>query len=388
MPGDAAPWFVVRSIKNPRFHLDTIGGRYILLYFAGSLGGATARPVEQALLAQGAMFNGSHAVVAIVSADPADEAAATRSEQTGIKYFWDFDRNAARAYGFADEQMPFGVQPALVLLDRSLRILALKRLASDGTVEAEVFLDILRRLPAALPPSPAARQAPVLVVDRIFEPDFCRALIDYSKQNGTVDSGYMQQIGERTVGVIDYSHKRRQDCWLADETLINQARARVLRRLVPEIKKAFQFEVTRIERFLVACYDAQIGGYFRAHRDNTTAGTAHRRFAVTINLNAEEYEGGDLRFPEYGAQYYRATTGGAVVFSCSLLHEAMPVTRGERYAFVPFLYDDAGALLRQQNARFIDNQAMRLDAQRQTVPVEPQSADQQQSVGQRQPAKS
>jgi hypothetical protein len=48
---------------------------------------------------------------------------------------------------------------------------------------------------------------------------------------------------------------------------------------------------------------------------------------VTINLNAEEYDGGDLRLPEFGRQAYRAPTGGAVVFSCSLLHEALPVTR-------------------------------------------------------------
>jgi hypothetical protein len=32
---------------------------------------------------------------------------------------------------------------------------------------------------------------------------------------------------------------------------------------------------------------------FRAHRDNTTKGTEHRRFTVSINLNAE-FEGGGL----------------------------------------------------------------------------------------------
>ena len=84
-------------------------------------------------------------------------------------------------------------------------------------------------------------------------------------------------------------------------------------------------------------------GHFRPHRDNTTKGTAHRRFAVTINLNADEYEGGDLCFPEFGPRTYRAATGGAVVFSCSLLHEARPVTLGKRYAFLPFLYDDEAA---------------------------------------------
>jgi predicted 2-oxoglutarate/Fe(II)-dependent dioxygenase YbiX len=104
----------------------------------------------------------------------------------------------------------------------------------------------------------------------------------------------------------------------------------------------------------VSRYDAKEGGFFKAHRDNTTKGTAHRKFAVTINLNAEQYEGGDLRVPEFGQQAYRAPTGGAVVFSCSLLHEALPVTKGTRYAYLPFLYDEEGAKVRDANRQFLD----------------------------------
>ena len=70
---------------------------------------------------------------------------------------------------------------------------------------------------------------------------------------------------------------------------------------------------------------------------------------TTINLNADEYEGGDLRFPEFGTRTYRAPTGGAVLFSCALLHEATPVTEGRRYAFLPFLYDEDAAALREAN---------------------------------------
>ena len=100
----------------------------------------------------------------------------------------------------------------------------------------------------------------------------------------------------------------------------------------------------------MACYDAEEGGYFRPHIDNGAPETAHRKFAVTINLNSDEFEGGDLRFPEYGRRTYRAPTGGAVVFSCTLLHEATPVTRGRRYATLPFLYDEDGARIRTANA--------------------------------------
>jgi len=135
--------------------------------------------------------------------------------------------------------------------------------------------------------------------------------------------------------------------------VLGALRERLAKRLIPALRQAFQFEATRVERFIVSCYDAGEGGFFRAHRDNTTRGTAHRRFAVTVNLNAEEFEGGELRFPEFGPRSYRAPTGGAVVFSCSLLHEAMPVTKGRRYAFLPFLYDESGARIREQNLRFV-----------------------------------
>lgn len=109
-----------------------------------------------------------------------------------------------------------------------------------------------------------------------------------------------------------------------------------------------------MERYIVARYVGEDGGFFKAHRDNTTRGTAHRRFACTINLNAEDYEGGDLCFPEFGTNTYRASTGGAIVFSCSLLHEARPVTTGERYAFLPFFYDEAASKIRQANLKYVD----------------------------------
>ena len=46
-----------------------------------------------------------------------------------------------------------------------------------------------------------------------------------------------------------------------------------------------------------------------------------------------------------------------MVFGCGLLHEVKPVTQGERFAFLPFLYDDAAAEIRRQNAQYLENAA-------------------------------
>jgi predicted 2-oxoglutarate/Fe(II)-dependent dioxygenase YbiX len=171
----------------------------------------------------------------------------------------------------------------------------------------------------------------------------------------------MRDIDGKTTGVLDYSFKRRTDCEIEDPAIIEKLHHRLQRRVVPEIRKAYNFHVTRIERHLIACYDGSVGGHFRPHRDNTSLGTAHRRFAVSINLNAEDYDGGNLRFPEYGPATYRPTTGGAVVFGCSVLHEATPVTRGRRFAFLPFLYDDAAAQIREQNRKHIAGESINLN---------------------------
>ncbi|MBL8709410.1 MAG: 2OG-Fe(II) oxygenase, partial [Rhodospirillaceae bacterium] len=71
--------------------------------------------------------------------------------------------------------------------------------------------------------------------------------------------------------------------------------------------------------------------------DNLSPSTADRRFALTINLNTPEYEGGELVFPEYGPERYSPPAGGAILFSCSLLHEALPVTKGARFTLLSFL---------------------------------------------------
>ena len=73
---------------------------------------------------------------------------------------------------------------------------------------------------------------------------------------------------------------------------------------------------------------------------------------MSINLN-DDFEGGEVSFPEYGPRGFKPPPGGAVVFSCSLLHAVSKVTRGRRYAFLPFLYDDAAAKVREANNAYL-----------------------------------
>lgn len=361
-PGDPAPWFKARSAGNPRYEFNTVAGRAIVLCLFGSARQAGVLELLQRFRARSDLFNDDRAAFFGVSCDPTDEAEKRVFEQIpGFRQFWDFDFKVSSAFGACAEpgeksagSMRYA--PVTYVLDRQLRVVAALPINSSDAQNVEGHANRVTALVDSLSqPAPGGLSqpgAPVLLVPRVLEPELCRELIDYYNTQGGYDSGYMTSDAQgRTVGVIDYGRKRRRDCNIDDETLRGRIRARIIRRLIPEVYKAYQFRVTQSERYIVACYDTGEGGYFRAHRDNTTRGTAHRRFAVTMNLNTEEYEGGDLRFPEFDDRSYRAPTGGAVVFSCSLMHEALPVTSGKRYCVLPFLYDDAAAQLRSRIAQ-------------------------------------
>jgi len=346
--GAPVPWFSAHTHGNPKFAFSSLGGRFVLLLFLPSER-AAARAVADHLLANEKLFAPGRCVAFAVLRDP--ELFAELPERAAVRWVLDGSGDISRPYGALAED---GVEAAFwLLIDPTLRALAHGEL-TDLPAELGRLSAIIAGLPPPERHAGIEIHAPVLIVPRVFEPAFCRELIAYYEVRGGKPSGVMRLVNGLTTGVMDDSFKRRRDAVIEDEGLMAGIRARLRERLIPEIQRAFAFKVTRVERYIVAAYDASEGGHFRAHRDNDSPGTAHRRFACSINLNAEDFEGGDLRFPEYGTRTYRPPTGGAVVFSCSLLHEVSPITRGRRYATLPFLYDEEGARVRGQNAHLVD----------------------------------
>ena len=339
--GVPAPWFKGHVLGgNPQYSFHTVAGRVIVLLFMGT---ASHRPVQVAhktLMTWADRFDDRECSFFGVTYDPEDDSRGrVRTRTPGIRYVLDTDRSISTAYGACREGAAL-YEPYIMVLDRRLRVAGRFPLAraADALTLAQYLIDEVR----------PDDWAPVLQVPRVFDRETCRTLIEQYDEVGGQDSGFMREVDGKTVSVIDHGHKRRSDVTISDPALCQLLVERIHACIVPAIQQAFNFEATRMERYIVACYDASVGGHFRPHRDNTTKGTAHRRFAVTINLN-DEFDGGELRFPEFGPRTYRAPPGGAIVFGCGLLHEATPVTRGRRYAFLPFLYDDEAAAERAAN---------------------------------------
>lgn len=327
-PGDPAPWFTAPTASSPEFIFDTAAGRYVLLLFLPSGGEAQGLALRE-LAARQRLFDDVRASAFVFVPDP-DLARGLR-DMRGLRWVLDFEDELKGR--FEAEASPW------LLLDPTLRLLAAWPLEQGADA-----LKAVASLPAPEAHAGVPLHAPVLVAPRIFEPDLCRALVGlHEGQGGGAFTGVMRDAGDRTVAVMD-ELKRRRDVLVEDPGLKAAVRERLERRLFPLIQRAFGSGVAHIERYVVSCYDAEDGGVFHPHRDNTTHGTAHRKFACSLNLNGG-FEGGDLRFPEFGSATYRPPVGGAVVFACGLMHEATRVRAGRRYAFLPFFYDEAGASL-------------------------------------------
>jgi len=195
-------------------------------------------------------------------------------------------------------------------------------------------------------------QAPVLFIPNVLDVDFCKHLIRIWETEGNEDAGVMIEEDGKLKEVLNHELKMVRAHGLKEGETHKHLKHLIRNRVCPEVKKAFHFEITRLEVFRIACYDTTTGGYFRPHRDDATEGTAYRRFAMTINLNVGEYEGGYLRFPDYKPDLYEPETGSAVIFSASLLHEITDVTQGRRFSLVNFFFGEEEAqLIEEYNRR-------------------------------------
>lgn len=287
------------------------------------LGFAAAR---QAFLAAGAR------VFAIFP--EGDESAEAKS--IPLPVLLDRDGAVFRAFG-ADTQR----YPTTVVLRPNQHVMAV--LNSPAGEQATAALAQVMRLAEERRTVSLTHHPPVLLMPDVLSPAECRNLITVYETRGRrfmPPGPGIDYIGtDYKMRIPEYGRGDRIDHWIVDKDTESLLHRRIEQRLLPEITKAFQYRITRWERLRIGCYQGERGGELHGHRDNVEP-TPYRRFAMSINLNVEEFEGGDLRFPEFGDQRYRPANGTAIVFSSSLLHEALHVTAGRRLVLLAFMFGD------------------------------------------------
>jgi peroxiredoxin len=353
--GDPVPWFAgARTVTGATIDLHVQAGRWVMLAFLGGADDPRTAGELAELLVRAELFREESLVVyGILPAVRADRAVFAHVSTPALGFIEDEDGAIARLYGAADS-------PRTIVLDPMLRAVA--NIAwDDPGGHATLLGGLLQGLPAVEDQAGVPLYAPVLVIPRVFEFELCDFLIEFYASQGGTESGFLLARDGTTRTVVDHRFKRRQDVVIGNPEIRAVMRDRIVRRVVPAMERHLRYRPTRMDRYLVSCYDSDGGGYFYRHRDDLLPGARHRRFAMSINLNGD-YQGCDLVFPEFGPRRYRAPTGGAIVFATATLHQVTPITAGRRFAFVPFLYGEADVPVRLADNALLGDGSARYEA--------------------------
>lgn len=319
--GDPLPWLIFpQTPEIPPLRIEALGGHFAIICFLATNGqGATA---EIDALARG--LAGSMIMVVLVTDGTADPLPPARRN---LHLAADPGGVLRTAFGASAGCCAcFVASPRLALLYE-------KHFASDALGLATMQA-LSGQLPRDLQGYNRQVPPPVLLLENIIEPALAAEIITAYQGGRRFVSPALTETGG--IATADHSARKSRTDGMLSPHHQREVEERLFGRIAPEIARAFQFQVSGIDRVVVGCYEARKGGRFNAHRDNTLDETRHRRFAVSINLN-DGYEGGFIGFPEYSGSFYQPPTGGAIAFSCSMMHLVTPITAGARYALLFFL---------------------------------------------------
>ena len=338
---------LARGDRMPDFQRPDSAGKTVMLYDLQNgqpilllvFENATAPDTRAALdaLARDSA-NSALTRVAMVHATPAQCAAIANSPAGSITLLADDGAVGSHLLG---TEAPGSRLITGFALDPNLRVIERVEHRTGGNLAAFFRqLNAACKPDASRPPQIINQQAPALFVPRVMDFAMCAELVAHFEQQGGKPSGTAYIEGDKAYWRQDPSVKLRRDVYIQEGPWLERIKEVVARRVLPEIQRCCHYQVTHHEVFKLVCYDAQTGGYFRPHRDNESRDTQHRRFAMTLHLNTGDYQGGQLRFPEFSANLYESERGDAIVFSSSLLHEVVPVTAGKRYVLLGFFFGD------------------------------------------------
>ena len=334
-PGDRLPDFFLPGLDGKlRKFIWSFTGQPVALIAIDDLKAVDIEPFQ----ALQAACQAASTVPVVVCGTPVAAAAAPWAKLCGGKdmlLLCDADRKFLPAL-LSQGSIGFGqtvMRTRVVVLDANQRVAATfdTRALAAATERIGALADSVRS-DGGTGQVIATPMAPVLILPRVFEPDFCTQVIRLWEKGDHEDSGVSSRYGN--VGVLEL--KRTED-YMVNEPLMQKAISdRLAFRIGPELTKASAFNRQfTFDAHVVLSYSADGQHFFGAHRDNGAPSTQDRAFAVSLNLN-DDFDGGELVFPEYAGVKVSPPAGAAAVFSCSVLHQALPVTRGRRFVLTTF----------------------------------------------------
>jgi predicted 2-oxoglutarate/Fe(II)-dependent dioxygenase YbiX len=183
----------------------------------------------------------------------------------------------------------------------------------------------------------------LFVIESFLSGEDCRRICREIRSSNLVHA----TIGEGSGDEIDLDSRTAKLAQVSTKTS-STVRKKLL-ELMPTVGQHFKLKLTDVQGLQFLAY--RIGDFYIAHADDgdpaqSPSYVQKRRISVVIFLNGmsikhgrEGYEGGALGFsglidhPRLGSSVYPLSgqAGRLVAFPSSLVHQVMPVTRGERY---------------------------------------------------------
>jgi peroxiredoxin len=310
---------------------DAIAGNSIVLVFCSKGAPSAAQEMSEFRVRSGAFTAAGARLFAVVPERRKRHA----DEETPFPILFDRTRATFQSFGAMPETT------TTIVIRPNCHVIAILKGAANA--QAHDALAAVERLAAERKPTPMLTHPPVLIVPDVLGPEDCRRLITTYDTRGVLiphGPGLDHLAGsDYKMRIPEHSRQDRIDHVIFDKGTSALLDRRLVARLFPEIAKAFHYRITRYERLRIGCYEGHRGGKLHGHRD-IDATTPYRRFAMSLNLNTEEFTGGEIRFPEFGDQRYRPDSGTAIVFSSALLHEALEVENGRRLVLLGFMFGE------------------------------------------------
>ncbi len=201
------------------------------------------------------------------------------------------------------------------VLDANQRIIGVRGVEPG---HAEWALAMLKARPAELPQQ-LSTIAPVLLLPAVLDGEDCAALLKQISDANTPTGSAV----------------------IADKGLAERIGKTLLRRVGPEVEKAFSFDDFVFESLMLRWDGSSTGADRRCEVEDPAV--QGRAFSLILDLAGEAYEGGDIQFPEYGPHSYKPGSGGALVFAGTLLRELRSVGAGRRSLLTATLRRPVGA---------------------------------------------
>jgi PKHD-type hydroxylase len=161
-----------------------------------------------------------------------------------------------------------------------------------------------------------------------FSKEECQTIINIAKNKGLIKGETFTEIGIRDSKIS----------WLYPTDDIDWVFRRVTDITLDLNERFFKFDLFGLnEGFQFTNYEAPSGKYGK-HIDRGM-NTPVRKLSISIQLtNPEEYEGGELYlYEDDKGVLMDKSQGTLIIFPSYILHEVMPVTKGERNSLVTWV---------------------------------------------------